>query len=97
MHMCLYVQFIEMHCCCRASLGDMRTVRHTHSHPKQLQHGAAEIFGTDILPGERVHLQGHKLAIFTWTGCSVLVEGTPSVMYVHYVYCVVVFLVDTVL
>lgn len=46
-----------------------------------LRGGQAEIFGTHLELAERVCLTGMKAAIFTWTGCSLEIEGQPDVIY----------------
>lgn len=47
----------------------------------QLRDGEAEIFGVSLMLGEKVRITGQKLAVFTWQGCTVEVEGTPDVVY----------------
>ncbi|KXZ44284.1 hypothetical protein GPECTOR_70g515 [Gonium pectorale] len=47
-----------------------------------LDDGSAEVFGTELPRGRSVALAGHKLAVFTWEGCKVTVQGEPAVMYV---------------
>ena len=39
--------------------------------------GTAEVFGAVIQSHRRIGLQNSKLAIFTYEGCSVNVEGFP--------------------
>jgi hypothetical protein len=46
--------------------------------PAQLQSGAAEIFGAELSLGQRVPLAGHAVAVFTWEGATLLVEGDPD-------------------
>jgi len=46
----------------------------------QLQQGAAEVFGTELQLGDRINISGKCLAVFTWEGASVAVEGDPAVM-----------------
>ncbi len=46
----------------------------------QLQEGSAEVFGAELQLGQKVHARGQKLAVFSWEGCKLLVEGEPSVM-----------------
>ncbi|PNW85613.1 hypothetical protein CHLRE_03g194800v5 [Chlamydomonas reinhardtii] len=48
----------------------------------KLEEGAAEVFGTELQRGKSVPVSGQKLAVFTWQGCKVTVEGEPSVQYV---------------
>ncbi len=46
----------------------------------QLRSGSAEIFGTSLDLGDRVTLGGVKVAIFSWQGAHLELEGTPDVM-----------------
>lgn len=46
----------------------------------QLQAGSGEVFGAELQLGQRVNISGHKLAVYTWEGCKLLIEGEPSVM-----------------
>jgi hypothetical protein len=64
-------------------------LQHTQQHPiprfmplfpLQLQQGAAEVFGTELQLGERINISGKCLAVFTWEGATVAVEGDPAVM-----------------
>ena len=43
-----------------------------------LTDGTAEIFGAEIARGAAVKLPGGKHAIFTWSGASLTLRGTPS-------------------
>lgn len=47
-----------------------------------LKDGEAEIFGTSLLLGQKTKICGQKIAIFSWQGCALEVEGTPEVIYV---------------
>lgn len=60
----------------------------------QLLSGTAELFGTELSPGQTYIFGGTKAAIFTWQGCSIQVSGdapegeyiaeeTPMVEYVN--------------
>lgn len=47
----------------------------------QLEKGRAEIFGTEIVPGQVYTFTGNSItsvAVFTWHGCIVLVDGFPK-------------------
>jgi N-terminal beta-sandwich domain of polyadenylation factor len=44
----------------------------------QLLEGAAEVFGAELPRGGRVSAQGAALAVSTWSGCKLLVEGSPD-------------------
>ncbi len=46
----------------------------------QLRSGSAEVFGTSLDLGDRVTLGGVKVAIYTWQGAELEVEGRPDVM-----------------
>ena len=46
----------------------------------QLVEGQAEVFGTALELGERVALSGQKLAVYTWAGCRLELEGEPDMM-----------------
>lgn len=48
----------------------------------QLKDGEAEVFGTSLMLGEKVKINGQKIAIFSWQGCKLEVEGSPDVVYV---------------
>ncbi|KAA8895089.1 Pre-mRNA cleavage complex II protein Clp1-domain-containing protein [Sphaerosporella brunnea] len=43
--------------------------------------GTAEIFGTELPVGNKFSFTGIKSAIYTWTGCTLEITGTPSVEY----------------
>ncbi|KAF9971323.1 Cleavage polyadenylation factor subunit clp1 [Actinomortierella ambigua] len=47
----------------------------------RLLSGTGEIFGTELGTGIDYEFSGRKIAIFTWHGCKVLVQGTCSVEY----------------
>jgi polyribonucleotide 5'-hydroxyl-kinase len=47
----------------------------------QLTKGSAEIFGTELPLAHKFTFTGTKSTIFTWTGCTIAVSGTPSVEY----------------
>ncbi|MEW5303064.1 MAG: hypothetical protein WDW36_005793 [Sanguina aurantia] len=47
----------------------------------KLESGSAEVFGAELHTGQQVRLTGQKVAVFTWTGCRVTVNGSPSVIY----------------
>eukprot|EP00891_Asterochloris_glomerata_P007429 jgi/Astpho2/7429/e_gw1.00114.56.1_t len=56
----------------------MTCVRHHLLLPcLQLKVGNAEVFGTELPLGEQLALQGQKIAIFTWGGCTVQLS-TPE-------------------
>lgn len=46
----------------------------------QLLEGQAEVFGTSLDLRERVAIGGQKVAIFSWQGCTLQLEGEPDVM-----------------
>ena len=49
----------------------------------QLPTGTAEVFGTEMARNQNYNLSPRmKLAVFTWHGCTVRVEGDPQVIYV---------------
>ncbi|EFJ41740.1 hypothetical protein VOLCADRAFT_67961, partial [Volvox carteri f. nagariensis] len=48
----------------------------------RLEEGTAEVFGTELDRGRAVSVTGQKVAVFTWDGGRVSVQGEPSVMYV---------------
>eukprot|EP00798_Chlamydomonas_sp_ICE-L_P007448 gene7448-588_t len=48
----------------------------------KLEGGSAEVFGAELQLGQSVNISGQKLAVFTWTGAQLIVDGKPSVMYV---------------
>lgn len=49
-------------------------------HVLQLQCGGAEVFGSELTLRQRMNLRGQKVAVFTWEGCTLLVEGQPNVV-----------------
>lgn len=46
-----------------------------------IKEGSAEIFGTALQLGEVTTIQGQKIAIFTWKGCTLDIKGSPDVIY----------------
>lgn len=44
-------------------------------------HAPRQIFGTEVAVGQRISLSGEKVAVFTWTGATVQIEGAPEVVY----------------
>jgi polyribonucleotide 5'-hydroxyl-kinase len=46
----------------------------------QLLDGTAEIFGCELSLQQPLDVKGHTLAVFTWEGCKLRVEGTPDLM-----------------
>ncbi len=44
----------------------------------QLQQGTAEIFGAELSLGQRVNVRGQAVAVFTWDGCALSVDGDPD-------------------
>eukprot|EP00878_Enallax_costatus_P020432 GHUV01021603.1.p1 GENE.GHUV01021603.1~~GHUV01021603.1.p1 ORF type:complete len:399 (+),score=77.73 GHUV01021603.1:540-1736(+) len=44
--------------------------------------GSAEIFGAELALGRRTSVKGHALAVFTWHGCRLQIEGEPDIVYV---------------
>jgi polyribonucleotide 5'-hydroxyl-kinase len=46
----------------------------------QLIEGAAEIFGCELSLQQQVTIKGQTLAVFSWEGCRLRVEGTPELM-----------------
>ncbi|PSC75129.1 CLP1-like protein [Micractinium conductrix] len=47
----------------------------------QLVEGEAEVFGTSLDLGERLTIGGQKLALFSWQGCTLQLQGEPDLMY----------------
>lgn len=47
----------------------------------KLLEGSAEIFGTEIAPGQTVDVSGMNVAVYTFHGAHVEVRGSPSVVY----------------
>lgn len=47
-----------------------------------LRSGAAEVFGSPLDLGERLSISGQKIAVFSWKGATLGVQGAPSVVYV---------------
>uniref|UniRef100_A0A383VI97 Protein CLP1 homolog n=1 Tax=Tetradesmus obliquus TaxID=3088 RepID=A0A383VI97_TETOB len=47
-----------------------------------LLEGSAEIFGAELQLGSKVSLRGNALAVFTWHGCKLAIEGEPDFVYV---------------
>ncbi|KAK9841907.1 hypothetical protein WJX84_004995 [Apatococcus fuscideae] len=50
-------------------------VREGHSLTLKLVKGQAEVFGTDLLEQQIYTLRGQKLAVFSWEGCEVQLQG----------------------
>lgn len=49
----------------------------------QLLTGTAEVFGTEMARNKNYTLSHRlKVAIFTWHGCTLRVEGEPQVIYI---------------
>ena len=46
----------------------------------QLVEGSAEIFGCELSLQQPVQIKGQTLAVFSWDGCKLRVEGTPELM-----------------
>jgi polyribonucleotide 5'-hydroxyl-kinase len=46
----------------------------------QLLNGTAEIFGCELALQQPLDVKGHTLAVFSWEGCKLRVEGTPELM-----------------
>lgn len=46
----------------------------------QLLNGTAEIFGCELSLQQPLEIKGHTLAVFSWEGCKLRVEGTPELM-----------------
>lgn len=46
-----------------------------------LKDGEAEIFGTSLILAQKTKITGQKIAIYSWQGCVVDIEGTPEVIY----------------
>lgn len=44
----------------------------------QLLEGSAEIFGAELQLGSKASLKGNALAVFTWHGCRLSIEGDPD-------------------
>lgn len=44
----------------------------------QLLEGSAEVFGAELALGRKVVVKGQAVAVFTWHGCTLLVEGEPD-------------------
>lgn len=48
----------------------------------QLISGRAELFGKELAPNRAYEFHGGmKVAIFTWEGCQLEIQGQPSVLY----------------
>lgn len=47
----------------------------------QLLEGEAEVFGTALDLRERVSIGGQKVAVYSWRGCTLQLEGEPDMMY----------------
>lgn len=59
----------------RIEVGDNNTVYLT------LRQGRAEVFGTELSLGQKVALTGQKVAVYTWYGCRLDIQGKADVMY----------------
>ena len=59
----------------RLEVGDSKTVYLT------AKEGSAEIFGTPLVLGKKLAVRGQKIAVFTWKGCKLEIEGKCDVMY----------------
>ena len=46
----------------------------------QLVEGQAEVFGTSLDLGERVTIGGQKVAVYTWQGCTLTLDGDPDIV-----------------
>lgn len=46
----------------------------------QLLEGEAEVFGTALDLRERVSIGGQKVAVYSWRGCTLQLEGEPDMM-----------------
>jgi len=44
--------------------------------------GTAEVFGTELGQNIDYEFSGRKIAVFTWHGCKLQVQGTCSVEYI---------------
>jgi hypothetical protein len=68
------------------ALGQRILSTHTHTAcsllhlHEQLDDGSAEIFGAELQLGVPVNIKGQKLAVFSWTGCTVHIRGVPADM-----------------
>lgn len=49
-----------------------------HAPRAQLLEGSAEIFGAELALGSKTHVTGAALAVFSWHGCKLLVEGAAD-------------------
>ncbi|KXS20132.1 Clp1-domain-containing protein [Gonapodya prolifera JEL478] len=47
----------------------------------KLTSGTAEVFGTELAKDTEYEFQGRKVAVFSWTGCTLMVKGTPITEY----------------
>lgn len=47
----------------------------------QLKEGEAEVFGTSLTLGAPISIEGRKLAVFTWDGAKILIQGQPDIAY----------------
>lgn len=47
-----------------------------------LRQGTAEIFGSELSLGQKANLNGQAVAVFTFDGCTLEVEGEPDMAYV---------------
>ena len=51
------------------------------NHESQLECGTAEVFGAELQVGVAIKVEAQKIAVFTWSGCKVHVEGKAGVIY----------------
>jgi len=51
--------------------------------PLQLTEGAGEIFGSELQLGQKVNVKGQNVAVFSWEGCKLVIEGEPTMMWVQ--------------
>jgi polyribonucleotide 5'-hydroxyl-kinase len=47
-----------------------------------VKEGNAEVFGTALLLGDKLRVSGQNVAVFSWDGCTLQVEGQPNVAYI---------------
>eukprot|EP01023_Acetabularia_acetabulum_P032409 TRINITY_DN30261_c0_g1_i2.p1 TRINITY_DN30261_c0_g1~~TRINITY_DN30261_c0_g1_i2.p1 ORF type:complete len:430 (+),score=60.49 TRINITY_DN30261_c0_g1_i2:113-1402(+) len=47
-----------------------------------LLEGSAEVFGTELTLGKPVKIENQNIAVYTYQGCTVEVEGKPKIVYV---------------
>ncbi|KAG1674622.1 hypothetical protein FOA52_001871 [Chlamydomonas sp. UWO 241] len=49
----------------------------------QLEDGIAEVFGAELQLGVPININGQRVAVFTWTGCTVHIRGVPADMIIY--------------